>query len=258
MVRTDNVEHYRKMLSQIRDEIYANRTRQEDRRQRLQQHEIEPEEQAGRLQMSQGLDELDEQEKDRVEAIHKALGKLESGGFGVCESCGGEISGRRLEAIPWTAYCITCSEALERQQTSAGERPSEPSEPAAKGFSDEQIEAMIRDELIRDGRVETEELRIKSKNGVVHLEGTLPGEASHEILRNIIEDILDFSDYEDRIRIDRIAWERRSRTAGRRKVERPDKEIMMEGEGANEEVHESQQTGVPLNPADRFVPEKEE
>jgi len=62
--------------------------------------------------------------------------------------------------------------------------------------------------------------------------------------------------YEDRIKIDRLAWERRKRSAGLREEERPDKEVMMEGEDVNEDMHESQQTGTPVRPPDAIFPEK--
>lgn len=38
--------------------------------------------------------------------IEAALGRIEAGTYGVCQVCGDEIAEGRLEARPWTPYCI--------------------------------------------------------------------------------------------------------------------------------------------------------
>lgn len=38
-----------------------------------------------------------------------ALAKMDDGIYGQCESCGGEISEARLEAMPAARLCITCA-----------------------------------------------------------------------------------------------------------------------------------------------------
>jgi len=45
-----------------------------------------------------------------LQAIEEALGRIESGTYGVCRDCGQTIAHARLEAIPWTRVCITCKE----------------------------------------------------------------------------------------------------------------------------------------------------
>ena len=49
-------------------------------------------------------------------AIKKALARLESGEYGICEDCEEEINPKRLEAIPWTTMCVDCREAHDEQQ----------------------------------------------------------------------------------------------------------------------------------------------
>jgi hypothetical protein len=68
MTPTNNPEKYGEMLIRKRNEFYDIRSQHLDRRQRLQQLEVEPEEQASRLQMSQGLEQFDEREKSCSEA----------------------------------------------------------------------------------------------------------------------------------------------------------------------------------------------
>jgi DnaK suppressor protein len=46
--------------------------------------------------------------------MHGALHRLESDSYGFCVSCEEAISPKRLQAIPWVAYCLRCQEDLER------------------------------------------------------------------------------------------------------------------------------------------------
>jgi DnaK suppressor protein len=59
-------------------------------------------------------------EKHFLDKIDKALAKIETGEFGVCEECGEEISVKRLEARPETLLCIKCKEDQERAERSLG------------------------------------------------------------------------------------------------------------------------------------------
>jgi DnaK suppressor protein len=48
--------------------------------------------------------------------VENALQRIREGAFGECVSCGNEINAKRLEAVPWTRYCIACQEKLENGQ----------------------------------------------------------------------------------------------------------------------------------------------
>jgi DnaK suppressor protein len=45
--------------------------------------------------------------------IDAALKRINDGSFGECLNCEQEINRKRLEAIPWVPYCITCQELLD-------------------------------------------------------------------------------------------------------------------------------------------------
>ncbi|HHP7233497.1 MAG TPA: RNA polymerase-binding protein DksA [Desulfobacterales bacterium] len=58
-----------------------------------------------------------DREHKLIKKIKKALERIENGTFGICESCGEEISIKRLKARPVTSHCIECKskeEALEK------------------------------------------------------------------------------------------------------------------------------------------------
>ncbi len=61
--------------------------------------------------------ELDIGQKSRdralLSAVDAALKRISEGSFGRCLNCEQEINAKRLEAIPWVRYCITCQELMD-------------------------------------------------------------------------------------------------------------------------------------------------
>jgi DnaK suppressor protein len=49
----------------------------------------------------------------RIQSIRMALDRIHAGEYGTCLRCEGEISAKRLQAIPWAGYCIRCQEAVD-------------------------------------------------------------------------------------------------------------------------------------------------
>ena len=52
---------------------------------------------------------LRDRSRAELQRIENALRKLDTGGYGACESCGNPIAPERLEAIPWAPLCIDCA-----------------------------------------------------------------------------------------------------------------------------------------------------
>jgi len=48
--------------------------------------------------------------------VRAALSRIADGSYGVCLHCDEDISPKRLNAVPWTAYCIRCQEAADRHE----------------------------------------------------------------------------------------------------------------------------------------------
>jgi DnaK suppressor protein len=59
--------------------------------------------------------DLSKRSRDRalLSAVDTALKRMSDGTFGECLNCGQEINAKRLEAIPWVRYCITCQELID-------------------------------------------------------------------------------------------------------------------------------------------------
>jgi len=53
--------------------------------------------------------------------IEEALARIEQNDYGVCMECNEAISAKRLQAVPWARYCVTCQEELSGHP---GDRPS--------------------------------------------------------------------------------------------------------------------------------------
>jgi DnaK suppressor protein len=257
------ISNIKEQLLKRRREILEQREKNIDSWNKLHEPEVELEEQAAKENISRTHEQLERQEKEEIEQIDAALGKLETSGFGICESCGEKISDRRLEALPWTSLCIDCAE--EQQSGIVRAIPDFPTAPGSefdsdvdknrkKTYGDKDMQDMIADQLIRDSRVETQELKIDVNKGRIHLEGLLPSQAKHEILMSIIQDVLGFKDIVDSIRIDRQLWEQQRYAPGTEKKERTENEKQMESEGGEPDVWVSRQDGTSLDPSDNLDP----
>jgi len=55
-------------------------------------------------------------DRQLLQMVETALQRIREGSFGECVNCGNEINPKRLEAVPWTRYCIVCQEKLEQGQ----------------------------------------------------------------------------------------------------------------------------------------------
>ena len=61
--------------------------------------------------------------KDSLAQIEAAIERIEEGSYGRYETCGGKISKARLEAIPYTAFCVKCASRQEDGQTRRISKP---------------------------------------------------------------------------------------------------------------------------------------
>jgi len=44
--------------------------------------------------------------------INDALHRMDTDQYGICMECDEPISTKRLDAVPWAKYCVTCQEAI--------------------------------------------------------------------------------------------------------------------------------------------------
>ena len=66
--------------------------------------------------LSHNEEHLAEHETNLLHDIDAAIGRLESGGYGICVRCGRDIPEARLLATPTVQTCVTCQEQIETEQ----------------------------------------------------------------------------------------------------------------------------------------------
>ncbi len=116
-----NIQKYKKRLLELEKKLNQRVERDmEDGREEL----LDTPHDAGDASVSDLLvnDEFTEAELNSMilQQVQDALRRIEDGTFGQCLVDGGPIEQKRLEAVPWTPYCIkhqTLLEAAGRERT---------------------------------------------------------------------------------------------------------------------------------------------
>ena len=57
-----------------------------------------------------------DRESNLLRQVKGALGRVADGTYGTCLHCEEDIKTKRLDAVPWTKYCIRCQEAADRHE----------------------------------------------------------------------------------------------------------------------------------------------
>jgi RNA polymerase-binding transcription factor len=61
-----------------------------------------------------------DRERKLISKIREAMERIEDGTYGICESCGEDISEKRLKARPVTTLCIECKKRQEANEKARG------------------------------------------------------------------------------------------------------------------------------------------
>ncbi|MEM8964001.1 MAG: TraR/DksA family transcriptional regulator [Acidobacteriota bacterium] len=110
----EDLEYFRRLLLEKRAEIHE-----------LLRHDVK----AGQSSNDESFDDsidrannafsrelnfsLSDAERETILLIDEALDRMTRNQFGICIACGTRIQRQRLEAVPWTRYCIECQEKVE-------------------------------------------------------------------------------------------------------------------------------------------------
>jgi len=113
------IEEFKAMLLAKRNEILGNVISMEDETLRKENSDLS----TMPIHMADlGTDNFDmentlhlmESERKLLAEINDALLRIEENSYGICEGSGKPISKKRLEAIPWTRYCVSYACLLEK------------------------------------------------------------------------------------------------------------------------------------------------
>jgi len=53
-------------------------------------------------------------DRSMLQLIDEALGRIKENKYGTCSECEEELQQKRLEAVPWARYCVSCAEKHEQ------------------------------------------------------------------------------------------------------------------------------------------------
>jgi RNA polymerase-binding transcription factor DksA len=179
--------------------------------------ESELEEAAQQERWARVTSRLDVRAKHEIEDIDAALMRLADNRYGKCLACGRRIPIARLQALPATRFCMRCAREQRPPPPTGAVEVAPVRHPGAvpaggRLLSDREVESELRELVRQDGRVDMEELRIVCRHGVVRLDGALPSEAEHNIVRRLITDHVGMQEIADSVRIDEVSWERTDRS----------------------------------------------
>jgi DnaK suppressor protein len=62
-----------------------------------------------------------DRESNLLRNVKGALARIADGSYGTCMHCEEDISLKRLNAVPWAAFCIRCQEAVDRNEIEPAE-----------------------------------------------------------------------------------------------------------------------------------------
>ena len=52
----------------------------------------------------------------RMQSVKLALERIEDGSYGTCLRCDQTIMPKRLQAVPWAAYCVRCQDIADHER----------------------------------------------------------------------------------------------------------------------------------------------
>lgn len=260
---------YEQQLRQERDALLVDLAEGEvDLRATERERANELEERAQQADATWMFAHLTERRQQRLEEIDQVLQRITLGTYDLCERCGEPIPVARLRALPTARVHVECADdGQEPPLDPGGEVPVrvrrgtrggraedrlERLPPDIRDLSDEEVEDYLREHLRDDGRVDADELRIAYRAGIITLEGALPSEEQHQMVRQYVTDFARVQEVVDRLVIDEVLWEREDRSSPP-VIEEPSSGTLA---GAMEELLASDQENRPYDPSDGPVREE--
>jgi DnaK suppressor protein len=112
MTQTE-LDKYKAMLETRRVELSAGLRNREDIAIEKTPDALDEVQLAGERELA--IRNLD-RESNLLRNVRGALARVAEGSYGTCMHCEEEIKPKRLDAVPWTKFCIRCQEAADRHE----------------------------------------------------------------------------------------------------------------------------------------------
>jgi DnaK suppressor protein len=106
---------YRDRLLARRESLFSQVTEAEmSSRERDLEATQDPADMAANAYTKELLISMSANDRKLLQLIDEALERVEKGEYGDCVNCGEPVSEKRLDAVPWTRYCLKCQDMQER------------------------------------------------------------------------------------------------------------------------------------------------
>ena len=106
---------YRDRLLARRESLFSQVTEAEmSSRERDLEATQDPADMAANAYTKELLISMSANDRKLLQLIDEALERVEGGEYGECVNCGEPVSEKRLDAVPWTRYCLKCQDLQER------------------------------------------------------------------------------------------------------------------------------------------------
>ena len=109
------VKSYRDRLLERRESLFSQVTEAEmSSRERDLEATQDPADMAANAYTKELLISMSTNDRKLLQLIDEALARVESGDYGECVNCGEPVQEKRLNAVPWARYCLSCQDKQER------------------------------------------------------------------------------------------------------------------------------------------------
>ncbi len=115
------LEEFRELLIQKRHELLSEAERTVSGMTDAKENFPDPTDRAALESDRNFLLRIRDRERRLLAKIEEALERIEDGTYGICESCGEDISEDRLKARPVTTLCFDCKQRQEAQEKARGQ-----------------------------------------------------------------------------------------------------------------------------------------
>ena len=118
------LEYYKKKLTTRREELLKTIARtEEEGRTADDDPTVDLADKAANSYTKEFLFGQTNTDRSMLQLIDEALQRIKAGNYGTCVECEEELQQKRLEAVPWARYCVSCAgkartgSALDRRRS---------------------------------------------------------------------------------------------------------------------------------------------
>ncbi|CAA6800499.1 MAG: C4-type zinc finger protein, DksA/TraR family [uncultured Sulfurovum sp.] len=118
MLTEDELAYFKNELEEMKKQIESNLDSTSFEMNSLRDNEPKDEGDHATMQRRQTIgNSILLKQSEKLEAIERSLKRIENDTYGICEACEEEINIERLKVKVFADYCISCREAIEKENS---------------------------------------------------------------------------------------------------------------------------------------------